>query len=81
MRANDQPFAARTREVWQSRTERALSDEDTRQIAENVTSFFRILSEWDRSSGPASTSLKTLSEPNIVAPANTNTESTTKQRR
>jgi hypothetical protein len=38
----------RTREVWQSRVERDLADEDARQIAENVTGFFSVLHEWSR---------------------------------
>ena len=43
MRATDQPFIDRTREVWQPRATRALSDEDARQIAERVTGFFSAL--------------------------------------
>ncbi len=38
----------RTRKVWQPRAGRDLSDEDVRQIAENVTGFFAILAEWSR---------------------------------
>ena len=81
MRATHRPFIERTREVWQSRTERTLSDEDARQIAENVGRFFRILSEWDQSSGPISTSLTALPRPSIVEPVHTNKKSTTKQGR
>ena len=36
----------RTRKVWQPRTGRNLTNEDARQIAENVTGFFAILTEW-----------------------------------
>ena len=36
----------RTLELWQPRSSKALSEEDARQIAENVTGFFRILMEW-----------------------------------
>ncbi len=46
MRATDQPFIDRTREVWAPRTARALSDEDARQITERVTGFFSVLLEW-----------------------------------
>ncbi len=46
MRATDQPFIHRTREIWQPLAGRALSDEDARQIAERVTGFFSVLLEW-----------------------------------
>jgi hypothetical protein len=45
--ANDN-LIDRTRQVWQSRIRRDLTDEDARQIAENVTGFFAILTEWSR---------------------------------
>jgi len=38
---------ARTKETWQPRAGRNLSDEDAREIAENVTGFFRLLLEWE----------------------------------
>lgn len=38
---------ARTKETWQSRATCSLSDEDAREIAENVTGFFRLLLEWE----------------------------------
>ena len=41
-----------TRKVWQPRLQRNLTDEDARQIAENVTGFFAILAEWSRAVGP-----------------------------
>ena len=37
---------ARTREVWQTRLGRDLTDEDARQITQNVTRFFGVLAEW-----------------------------------
>jgi hypothetical protein len=49
--ANDDLFD-RTREVWQPRIGRNLTDEDARQIAENVTGFFAILAEWSRAEVP-----------------------------
>lgn len=33
---------------WQPRTTRKLTEEDARQINENVIGFFRVLREWDR---------------------------------
>jgi hypothetical protein len=38
---------ARTRETWQARAGRSLSEEDAREIAENATGFFRLLLEWE----------------------------------
>lgn len=40
--------SARTRQVWQPRLGRDLTDEDARQIMHNVTGFFGILAEWSR---------------------------------
>jgi hypothetical protein len=42
----------RTREVCQPRIGRNLTDEDARQIAENVTDFFAILAQWSRAEVP-----------------------------
>ena len=42
-----------TRHVWQPRLGRDLSFGDARQIAENVTGFFAILTEWARAEMPA----------------------------
>jgi hypothetical protein len=44
---------ARTRQVWQPRLGRNLTDEDARQIAENVTGFFAVLAEWSRAELPS----------------------------
>jgi hypothetical protein len=38
----------RTHKVWQPRIRRNLTNEDARQISENVTGFFAILAEWSR---------------------------------
>jgi hypothetical protein len=46
--ANDHNLIDRTRAVWQPRLGRDLSHEDARQIVENVTGFFAILSEWSQ---------------------------------
>jgi hypothetical protein len=50
--ANDN-LIKRTREVWKPRLGRDLSPEDARQIVENVTGFFAILTEWSRAEMPA----------------------------
>jgi hypothetical protein len=50
--ANDN-LIDRTRNVWQPRTGRNLTNEDARQIAENVNGFFAILAEWSRVELPA----------------------------
>ncbi|PAP91797.1 hypothetical protein [Mesorhizobium wenxiniae] len=39
---------ARTRQLWQSRIARDLTDEDARQIMHDVTGFFDVLAEWSR---------------------------------
>ena len=39
---------ARSRQVWQPRIGRDLTDEDARQIMHNVTGFFGVLAEWSR---------------------------------
>ena len=46
----------RTLELWQPRLRRELSREDARQILENVTGFFSLLSQWSKSetASPAS---------------------------
>ena len=37
----------RTRELWEPLYGHALSDEDCRQINENLVGFFRVLIRWD----------------------------------
>jgi hypothetical protein len=39
---------ARTRQIWQPRIGRDLTDEDARQIMHNVTGLFGVLAEWAR---------------------------------
>jgi len=36
----------RTLEVWSRRSTRPLTEEDAREIAENMTGFFRVVLEW-----------------------------------
>jgi len=45
--ANDK-LIDRTRQVWQSRIRRDFTDENARQVAENVTGFFAILAQRSR---------------------------------
>jgi len=49
--ANDNQID-RTRQVWQSRIGRDITDKDARQIAENVIGFFSILAQWSRAAMP-----------------------------
>ena len=44
----DQDFNQRTCDFWQPRASRQLTDEDAREMAENLSGFFRLLDEWDR---------------------------------
>lgn len=37
-----------TLDIWQRRARGRLSDEDARQIRENLCGFFRVLAEWNR---------------------------------
>lgn len=49
--ANDNELGrqiARTRELWQPRLGRDLTDEGARQILHSVTGFFGVLAEWRR---------------------------------
>jgi len=39
---------ARTRQVWQPRLGRDLTDKEARQIRQNLTGFFGVLAEWSR---------------------------------
>jgi hypothetical protein len=45
--ANDSD-AARTRQIWQPRLGRDLTDDDSHQIMHSVTGFFGLLAEWSR---------------------------------
>jgi hypothetical protein len=55
--ANDH-LIDRTRKVWQPRIGRNFTNEDARQISENVTGFFAILAEWSRLEMPANDAAK-----------------------
>ena len=41
-----------TLQVWQPRLQHDLTQEDARQIAENVVGFFAVLGEWSRFDRP-----------------------------
>ena len=51
MRMTKQQLTDQTVDVWQSRTLRRLSNEDAREITENLIGFFSILGEWSRKEG------------------------------
>ncbi len=38
----------RTRTFWGRKTGRILSQEEAREILNNITDFFQLLSEWDK---------------------------------
>jgi hypothetical protein len=44
----DQDFNQRTRAIWQPWSSRELTEEDAREMAANVSGFFRLLAEWDQ---------------------------------
>jgi chemotaxis regulatin CheY-phosphate phosphatase CheZ len=43
-----QQLTEQTVAVWQPRLRRRLSNEDAREITENISGFFAILAEWSR---------------------------------
>ena len=47
----DDDLLKRTRAFWEPRYGRKLSDEEAREIVENVVGFFRILEEWNARDG------------------------------
>ncbi|WP_256806798.1 hypothetical protein [Bradyrhizobium sp. Bra64] len=49
---NDAKQIARTRQIWQPRLGRDLTDDDAHQIMHNVTGFFGLLAEWSRAERP-----------------------------
>jgi hypothetical protein len=57
---------ARSRQVWQPRIGRDLTDEDALQIIHNVTGFFGVLAEWSRAErlAPANDDAAAPAEPN-----------------
>ena len=51
MRMTKQELTEHTIATWQPRLRRRLSNEDAREIAENLTGFFTILAEWSHREG------------------------------
>ena len=51
MRMTKQELTDHAIAVWQPRLPRRLSNEDAREITENITGFFTILAEWSRQEG------------------------------
>ena len=47
MQEHREQFIDYTLKVWQARTSSRLSREDARQIIQNISGFFQILSEWE----------------------------------
>ena len=47
MKKSDDNLIDRTLEVWQPRNSHRLSDDDAREILENVKGFFTLLLEWE----------------------------------
>ena len=44
----DANFKEKKRQLWERRAGRPLTDEEVRQIAENLAGFFSLLMKWDR---------------------------------
>lgn len=55
---------ARTRQVWQPRLGRDLTDEDALQIMHNVTGFFGVLAEWSHAERLAPNDVAASAKPN-----------------
>ena len=51
MRMTKQELTEHTIATWQPRLRRRLSNDDAREITENLTGFFAILAEWSRQEG------------------------------
>lgn len=51
MRMTKQELIEHTTAVWQPRLRCRLTNEDAREITENITGFFTILAEWSRQEG------------------------------
>jgi len=46
----DDLILKKTLDVWQPHSEKKLTEEDARQIIQNLTGFFETLARWDRES-------------------------------
>lgn len=45
-----------TKQFWQARAQKALSDEDVSQPIKSITGFFKILKEWQEKENDQTTS-------------------------
>jgi hypothetical protein len=48
--------------VWEPRLGRTLTEEDARQILENVVGFFRVLHDWNRKEHQAGAELNDMND-------------------
>lgn len=48
MQMTKQQLIEHTVSIWQPRLRRRLSNEDAREITENITGYFTILAQWSR---------------------------------
>jgi hypothetical protein len=53
-------FIDQTVSIWQKHAKRQLTRQDGREIIDNMSGFFRVLREWDRSERRAKTSKRPL---------------------
>ncbi|MCI0613814.1 hypothetical protein L0244_12590 [bacterium] len=53
-------FLEKTIRVWQPHYKKKLTQEDAREIAQNLSGFYRILAEWDAKEKAKKEDLKTL---------------------
>jgi hypothetical protein len=51
----DDLILKKTIDVWQPHSEKKLTEEDARQIIQNLTGFFETLARWDRESTNSNT--------------------------
>ena len=56
MEESKKQLLERTKQFWQPYYQKALSDEDARQIIENMTGFFKVLKEWEEKENDQTTS-------------------------
>jgi hypothetical protein len=48
--------------VWEPRLGRTLTEEDARQILENIVGFFRVLHDWNRKERQSASELKDMND-------------------
>ena len=44
----DKQFLQETIDLWQPHYKEKLTEEDAREIIQNLTGFFKLLNEWDK---------------------------------